>query len=79
MQHLFLEVLILVLAMLGIFITILQIFYYRTEKKMYYKIIKIKNNTGKTVEIIVSADECDEELEETIKDTVSTYYLKKTN
>ncbi len=79
MQQLFGEILILLIAVTGILITVFQIFSYRTERKLYYKIINIKDKQGKSIDIIVSADDYDEKLEEAIKKTVSTYYLKKSS
>lgn len=76
MQQLFIESLILILALFGIFITIFQIFCYRTERKLYYKVIRVKDKVGKNIEIIISADDYDANVEKIIEDAVSQYYVK---
>ena len=76
MQQLFIESLILILALFGILITIFQIFCYRTERKLDYKVIRVKDKVGKNIEIIISADDYDANVEKIIEDAVSQYYVK---
>lgn len=76
MQQLFLEIVILMLGLLGILITMFQMLYYKTEKRLYYKIIKLKDKNGENIDIILSADNYDVEIENVIEKALSQYYLK---
>lgn len=76
MEQLFLEFVILMLAVIGILITVFEMCLYKTERKLYYKVIKLKNKEGKKLDIIVSAKDYDKELEDLIKEAFSTYQIE---